>query len=116
MRTSLLTSLTFISLALVSGCGDQSKTNKEPNVNLPKADFTFSQANKEAIISERQPITQGLQVTFKDQLFDHLLFSHQEAPVTYFKLASQNNERITLMLYTGDQSGNCGIYQAGTIF
>ena len=116
MRTALLTSLTFISLTALTGCGGSSNTSKEPVIDLPKANYQFSQADKDAIISERQPITQGLQVTFKGQLFDHLLFSHQEAPVTYFKLASQNNERITLMLYTGDQSGNCGIYQAGTIF
>ena len=75
MRLKPLTGLTLISLALLSGCGGQSKANKEPNVNLPKADYTFSQANKEAIISERQPISQGLQVTFKGQLFDRLLFS-----------------------------------------
>ena len=52
MRLKPLTGLTLISLALLSGCGGrQSKTNKEPNVNLPKADYTFSQANKAAIIS-----------------------------------------------------------------
>ena len=116
MRTALLTSLTFISLTALTGCGGSSNTSKEPVIDLPKANYQFSQADKDAIINERQPITQGLQVTFKGQLFDHLLFSHKEAPITYFKLESDNHEQIIFMLYSGDQPGQCGIYDSHEMF
>lgn len=112
MKTLSTITLAIITSTLLLGCGssDSKSTDK---LTQPKADYAFTDADKDDILAEREPLTKAMNLQLNQQQFNQVNFVHKDAYFTLFELSSDEGNHLTLMLANGQgENTHCVIYHS----
>lgn len=121
MKMKIITTICIPLLLALTGCdsGSSSTPLKLPTADVkaakPKADFVFSDADKQKMLLERKDIFSAVSLTFNGNEYNKLNFADEEAGNTIMQLKSSAGNTVVLMVPDGsNEKAMCTVYKKGS--